>query len=307
MRGVKKDTEGKSMREQVDISYQIGSQFDGSGELVWTLRRNATTLVDAGVAVPRPRTYLKKIRALAQSAEEQETATSAQEELLFAADGDATIRRKVFLDRHMMQPEPHLWDGLRWFPNIGVRAAQVRGLFPDAKMCFFIGLRNPATLLASILESGQYASFSDPQQMPDPFLLSWHDVIADIRAHVPDARVIAWCHEDLPFVFERVLLAAAGLPENVQLEGYLAPLEGIITKEGMDRLSTYLAERSEFPAQTRARIVSIFADKFAEKNVPEGDPSFPGWTPERQNLMEQNYQKDIRAVAGLKGVELVAS
>ena len=167
-------------------------------------------------------------------------------------------------------------------------------------MRFLLSMRHPASILSDMLRSGRYSKFDET--MPDPTKLSWRDVVGDLRAQCPEVPVTVWRAEDIPLVWGGAMHEASGLPDTVALQGIFDPLEGLMSEDGLKRLSNYLAERTDFTMEMRARVIAIFLDKFAAKDALADELNIPGWTEKMQKLAEEKYLADVDAVASMPGV-----
>ena len=288
------------MTGQVSISVQIGSTFDGSQALLWSLRRNENVLAAHNVIVPRPKFYRRRLTELAETNQGAPAPKELQDELLYSTFEPDESGHVFFTDIDMMEPVAQMWDGTRWFPDLGRKAAWLHGLLPSAPMRFLLSMRHPASFLSDVLRSGGYPKFD--KSMPDPTNLSWRDVVGDLRTQCPDVPMTVWRAEDLPLVWGQAMHAACALPDTVALQGIFDPLEGVMSEDGLKRLRKYLADRTDFTMEMRERVIAIFIDKFAAKDALANELDIPGWTEKMQKLAEEKYLADVDAVAGMAGV-----
>ncbi|WP_171175531.1 hypothetical protein [Ruegeria sp. HKCCD8929] len=294
---VKTRDKGQNLGGQGSISYQIGHPFDGCRDLPWALRRDADDYGSHNVKTPRPAAYRA---AIAEFIKSPQTANAEEVAKRLPTLDEGT--HLVLSDIDLMEPGLRMWDGHTWFPGLGRRAAQIRALFPDAQLRFLLSLRSPDRLLSDALTRG-----SKLPDDPDPFALSWCGLVNELRTELPDVPITTWCAEELPFVWERVLRAAAALPPDADVPGKLTPLESVLDPEAMARLDSYLQDRPDFSDEMRARVISLFLDKFAAPEKLEEELVIPGWDDQKHEEMEARYAADVEALAALEGVDHIAA
>ena len=71
----------------------------------------------------------------------------------------------------------------------------------------------------------------------------WSEVIADIVEANPNTRIVAWCHEDTPFIWSEIMQELTGHDPYTRLVGEFDMLGTIISEEGMARLRKFLDGR----------------------------------------------------------------
>lgn len=120
------------------------------------------------------------------------------------------------------------------------------------------------------------------------------------------ARLILWCHEDLPLVLPEVARAMGGLAEEVALPGEDRLLDEIMTAEGLSRLRGYLAQHPPKTVEQRRKVLAAFLDKFVRPEQLEEEVTLPGWDADLVARMTEAYEADVLEIAALEGVTFIA-
>ncbi|MCX7560660.1 hypothetical protein OS190_13865 [Sulfitobacter sp. F26204] len=293
------------MAAENQFTIQIGTAFDNGQELIWTLKKEATSH-DGGLIIPRPRKYRRELAKMAHAYEDTPAGTAKLQELLGVELGRGAQQSRCFLSvKELMQSGENFCPEGKWFRGLGERAARYCGLFSPSPLRIMISLRNPAALLSDAWSSGNYAGFD--AVAPDPFDLSWADVLNDVRACCPDVPVIAWPAEESPLIWHQVLHAATQKPSEVPLAAGIHLAERLMTEEGGQRLAAYLEQHQDLPPEKRSRAVALFLDKFKVEDTEQDNLSIPGWNQEKQRLMQEHYAADLEKVSKIEGVTLLTA
>jgi len=289
------------LTQEIQYTIQLGTAFDEGQQLIWSLVVEPW-LADEGLFVHRPRFYRPQLRRLAESG---------------ASAGPDDLREMFFLDQkdpdqdmHLvlnviepMQPELHFYHDGKWFAGLGSRAARLRAVLAPSPLKFVLSLRNPALLLSDALASGNYPSFE--KEIPDPLKLCWADVLRDLRTHVPDASIAVWSAEEAPLIWGPVLSYVGGAPEKLTLDAHIHLAKFLMNDEGGKRLTEYLRQHPDLTDDLRARVISIFIDKFTPPEKLEADVVIPGWSEDKQIRMDALYAADLEQVAKIDGVTFI--
>ncbi|MCC5988048.1 MAG: hypothetical protein JJT95_10230 [Pararhodobacter sp.] len=161
------------------------------------LRRNGLRLADCLSALPEDRSHNAVIRkALADAARGARLLLISEENILGSAHQPAMIREA------------------RLYPDAEARLARLRGLLPAGRVTITLAMRDPAGFLVSAysqrLLSGRLEAFEHYRDGLDPAALSWHKLVARLRAAMPDAGLVLWAYEDYPAIAGQVLAAMLG-------------------------------------------------------------------------------------------------
>lgn len=291
------------MSGKLSFSIQIGAGFDTSSELLWSLRRDSRTLMPQHILAPRPKSYRDRLALRARELQGAALTTDELCELIALQPKDLETAHIVLRDTLMMDDPAGLYDGDRWFPNLGQEVSWMRSLFAPAEVDLLITMRNPALILSDARATDPQGAMA--QQMPNPFDLSWAAILSDLRRHCPKARITTWRAEEQPFIWHKIIMAATGLTSASALTTTLEPLDALLEDEGMDRLRSYLNSHPNLSDDLRTKVLAIFINRYGRSEAFEDELNIPGWSPELQEEMERQYATDVEAVAAMDGITLL--
>ncbi len=194
-------------------------------------------------------------------------------------------------------------DGL--YPQIGMRAAALAGLFPNAQVEFFLAIRNPATLLSDLLPTFTGGDYHTLMQGRQPLDLRWREAIQRLIAALPGRRIVIWCHEDVPLIWPEILRLIADLPEDAPLSGGLLYLEEILDEAGMQSLQSELAGRDKLTIAQRREVCGRVLHAHAPAEKLDQDVVLPSWSQDLVDQVTRNYRTDVAEIAVLPGVEFI--
>jgi hypothetical protein len=289
------------------VVFHIGAHQTDHGMLLRSLLRNGDLLLGQDVAVPGPSRYRRLIGELVNSLRGAAPDEMVQETLYEAVlDIDEPERLVLSSDSFICVPERALENGRLY--NRAHKTGWLRALFPDCEVSFALALRNPATLLPSLLSSRRlqgipYTTFVG---RTDPRGLLWSDVVARIAEANFGCPVVVWCNEDTPLVWGEVMRALTGLPEDIALDGEYDMLQQVMTAEGLTALRTQIAsDPAMLPSDRRERILDLLELHAAEERL-DIEIDLPGWTQETVEEITENYDADVARIGQMPGVTLIA-
>ncbi|MFS4583607.1 hypothetical protein [Phaeobacter sp. C3_T13_0] len=292
--------------EELTVALHIGAPFTDDDQLIWSLRRDAARLQNDSVLVRRPGTYSKDLLDLKGRATKEAVSEQECEEFLEGILRDADVSRVVLsLSSVLGVPAWMLNDG-RLYKNAGANTAALRSVFPNTRCEFFIGLRNPATLVPSAFAAQSQKDWFGFAGDRDLMELSWSDVISDILTANPGCRVTVWCNEETPIVWPQVLGHITGMDASYRFAGELDILRQAITDEGMTRLSAYLAERPQLSAQQRDQVRELFLTYYHSEEAVEEEIDLPGWSQGFVDVMTERYFADVELIRAMPGVTVIS-
>lgn len=186
------------------------------------------------------------------------------------------------------------------YPGLRARLGALPAAWNAPETEVFLSIRDYAGFFASchstIAQQGVWVPFGDRERaalarMPR----RWPDVVADIRAVLPRARLTIWRYEDLHDVGQPIVDAMAGGPFEVDFaaRGAMASLSGA----AMVRIEAEARDRGgrKLPRDLVRRIRQDHVD----------DPRYAPWEAETRDLLSQAYDEDSAAIRAMEGVTLV--
>lgn len=308
----------------MQVILHAGAQCTDGDRLARTLKRNAPALRSAGVAVPRPSAYRTLLGGAMNALTGARPAPDAREIFLQEilredgepgeatgkangrATGRAPLRRLVLSSENFFTvPKRALRDGTI-YPRAGERVRNLQKLFGDCEIALFIGLRNPATWLPAMLEATPHAALDDLLDGSDPRHLRWYELLHRLRDEAPGVAITAWCNEDTPLLWGEIVRAMLGLPAEAQAAGDFDMLSEIMSEEGMRRFRGYLRLHPDLTQVQKRRVMTAFLETFALADRLEQEIDLPGWSAGYVDALARAYEDDVRQIAGLDGVTLLA-
>ena len=288
------------------ISFHLGVHETDDDQLVRSLLKNTKVLLAENVAVPGPGRYRSIINQVLEKLKGGRASPDTQDVLLEQILEADDTERLVLSSPYFLSNHPGALRAGRLYPRAGAATLALANLFPDTPVEFFLAVRNPATFVPALHMRLQQAPFAEYIAGIDPDTLVWSDMIRDIRAANPDAPITVWCNEDTPLIWAQILREVAGLDHGEQVTGGFDLLYEIMSRDGVKRLRTYLAERPEISEMHKRRVIAAFLDKYAIEDAVEEELDLPGWTEDLVDTLTEIYDEDVRSIQHIPGVQLIA-
>ena len=290
----------------MQIAIHFGAHCTDEDKLVRCLVRNRDLLAGEGIVIPGTGRYRQLLRKTMKASDGNLATPEAEQALLDAILVEDQADRVVLsYENFLCVPHRVLGDGM-FYPMAGDRARVYTAMFPGQEVSFFIALRDPATLIPSLIAKVEGADYQKILNDCDPQTLRWSETIIAMREAAPHVPVTVWCDEDTPLIWPEVLEAISGHDPSVTLDGTSEVLADIMTGDGLTKLHTYLDENRPANALQRRRIVSAFLSKFARPEAIEVELDLPGWTEDYVAALTENYDDDMETVARLPGVTFIS-
>ena len=287
----------------MEILFHLGAHCTDNGLLIRSILRNRAKLAAEGISVPGPSRYRELLGDVSTTLRGAPADADTEAMILEAICDDDTAARVVLSsDNFLCRPDVVLaLDGL--YPK-AQKSAWLRQCLPSHKAEFAIAVRNPATFIPEVLETvGNGYDALEGVALGD---LLWSEAIADISVANPDARIIAWCQEDTPFIWSEIMREVTGHDPFTELEGEFDMLDTIISSEGMTRLIEFLDARQVTGQSKRRRAVSAFLDVHAIDAAVETEIDIPGWTSETIEMLSEQYEDDVARISRMSGVTFIS-
>lgn len=291
----------------MQVVYHLGAHCTDEDQLFRTLLRNRSSLGERGIITPGPGRFRRVLRETVNTLRGEPAPPELQEDVLAAVMDEDHAERLVFSNEQFLCSAGRVLAEGMIYPQIGEKAAWHDRLFPEAQSEFFIALRNPATFIPAL-----FARCRNEDDFPgfiagvEPLELRWSDTVSRLRAAVPEARVVVWANEDCALIWPEILRALAGVSESFPISGENQFLAALMSKEGLERMESYLASHPVKSSLQRQRVTSAFLDKYALPEALEEEIDLPGWTVEMVDQLTALYVEDCKAIAQLDGVEMLA-
>lgn len=289
------------------VIYHIGAHNTDEDRLVRCLLKNKGKLAAEGIIVPGTGRYRPFLRDTMNSLQGATPTREAQDVILDALMDEEEAKRIVLSSESFLSPAEKVFSTGRFYPNAGDRVAAMANLFPQSQSAFFLGIRNPATILPELFARLKGLSYDDFVAGSDLTKLCWSETIRRIRAAVPDSPLTVWSNEDTPLIFPEIIAALSGHSPGMALGGLYDLVSEIMSPDGAKRLRAYLSSRPPQTVMQRRRVTSAFLDKFGLADQIEQELDLPGWTTDFVETLTDLYEEDIDLIQRIPGVTFIAA
>lgn len=280
----------------MQVVFHLGAHHTDEERLVRGLIRARAALAERGMAAPSPGRYRTVLRDALVQLRGDPAPQPVQELILDAACDEERPKRLLFAHDFFLCIPHKVVSGGGFYPLAARKARALANLFPQAQVEFTLGLRNPATLLAA-LRARIEPEITDPFSATPIAALRWAPVIGALREAVPEARFTLWANEDTPLIWPEVLRAAADAPEDLAMPGDHDVLEGILSRDGLRRLASYLESHPPQSVAQRRRVVAAFLERFALPEAIDMAIDLPGWDHATVAGITAAYEADLASLA----------
>lgn len=289
----------------MQVCFHMGAHHTDGDRLVKSLLKNKGPLANEGVDVPGPSRYRKVLAEVVQKLKGQpadaETQAFLRKEILDVENP----ARLVLSHDNFLGVAARALEGDQLYRLAPSKALILRNLFPEDQVEFFIGMRNPATLVPALFAASgkrDLAAFLGGTNVRN---LYWSDMVGAIRDVLPDCPVTVWCNEDTPLIWPSVMREITAQAPQFRFKGGLDVLAEIMAREGMKRLRGYLGSHPPQTEIQRRRIIAAFLEKYAIDEAIEEEIDMPGWTQELVEDLTQSYEDDVAEIARIPGVTVL--
>lgn len=287
----------------MEIVFHLGAHCTDNGLLIRSILRNRAALAKEGIGVPGPGRY-RELFGDASTTLRGEPADNDTENMILAAIRDDDTADRIVLSHENFLCRAGVALGRSGLYPKAEKSAWLAACLPSHNPIFALAVRNPATFVPELVKSAnEGAALLEGVALAD---LLWSEVIADIEAANPNAPIVAWCHEDTPFIWSEVMRELTGHDPFTALDGEFDMLDTIMTPDGMERLEEFLAARHVTDQVKRRRAVSAFLEAHAIEDAIEAEIDIPGWTDETVEALTELYEDDIQRIARMPGVTFIA-
>jgi hypothetical protein len=115
-----------------------------------------------------------------------------------------------------------------------------------------------------------------------------------------------WCNEDSPVLWADILQALSGHDTTTALTSTDDLALSLMTADGAKRLQGYLTDHPPASDAQRRRVFAAFLEKFADPAAMQMEFAPPGWTQDMVDRMTETYDADLRTIAAIPGVRVIA-
>lgn len=270
-----------------------------------SLLKNRLRLAQAGISVPPPGRYRSVIRDTARALKGRPAGEDVQDALLDAIVDDAEVDRLILSDPRFVCINRLVVQGAQIWPMVERAATGLRALFPQAQIEFFIGMRDPATLIPALFKASRFSDFQEFIENMQPHAVAWSETLRRLRMAHPDCSITTWCNEDTPLLWGEIMREMAGVGPGAELDGIDDLAASIMEEEGYRRMRGWLDQNPPETETQRRRVLAAFLERYAKETEIEETLNLPGWTEELMDEISQSYDEDMDVIARIPGVNLL--
>lgn len=289
----------------MQVVFHCGVHGTDLYRMVKTLLQNRDWLLRNGIEPVTPNRH-RDVFGEALSALNGGCATPDMEQVMLDAVLDTDEPRRIIFSTptFLGKAERALsLDGL--YASAGEKLAALANLFPTAEVEFFMGLKNPATLIPFVLAQEGSGTYAEVMGGIDPENLRWAPAIRRILAALPGRRLVVWCHEDTSLIWPEVVRRISTMPSDVPLKAGLQILGDILHPDGIRMIRDAMAQETRLTIESRRRIFSAALQKHALPEQIEVELNLPGWNQALVDRISAAYDEDMAEIAALSGVEFI--
>ena len=290
----------------MQVVYHLGAPCTDGDQLIVSLLKNRLRLAQAGIAVPPPGRYRSVIRDTARALKGRPAAEEVQDALLDAIVDDAEVDRLILSDSRFVCINRLVVQGAQIWPMVDRSATALRALFPQAQVEFFIGMRDPATLIPALFKASRFSDFGEFTENMQPHAVAWSETLRRLQLAHPDCRITTWCNEDTPLLWGEIMREMAGIGPQADLDGIDDLVASIMEEDGFNRMQAWLTQNPPETETQRRRVLGAFLERYAVEGAIEETLNLPGWTEELIDEMSQSYDEDMDVITRIPGVTLLA-
>ena len=291
----------------ITFAFHLGVHATDESLLVRSLMKNGDDLNQRKIIVPRPRRYRNLIAATTSKHRGDPMPEEEQKELFDAILMGYPAERVILSHDNFLCMPKAIFDGQSLYSKASFRSTWLRYLFPENPCEFFLAIRNPATFLPAVLSAKGMPDYETFVNGTGPRTMRWSGVIEAIQENNPGCPITVWCNEDTPLIWPTILREISDADPDIALDGEHDVLRSIMTKDGFERMQTYLATHKPPNEIQRRRVFAAFLDKFAIDDELEEDVDLPGWTPDFVEEITAIYDDDVYEIERMSGVNFIAT
>lgn len=288
--------------QNTSIALHLGALQTDNNQLIWSLRKDATALLERGILVRRPGTYQTSMHQLLEKQAHDGISDEEKEVLLSRIVKNTPTSRLILSSTKAFGTPTWMLNDGQLFSDAGRNTQALRNLFPDNDCEFFFGVQNPATLISSVFNAQSERSADDFMSNIDATGLRWSDVVRDIVESNPGCPVTIWCNEETPALWPTILRHVIRQNVALPLGGEFDIVQQILPDVATKRLSAYLLARPHFTHAQKEKIITIFIERFCSDDAVEEEIDLPGWTQEIIDATTNIYLNDIEELRQIPGV-----
>ena len=130
-------------------------------------------------------------------------------------------------------------------------------------------------------------------------------VIHRMRTVLPRAKITAWCNEDTPFVWPKILRHLIGLDAEEPINAGYDLIGSLLTEIGTRKMQNYFITNPPNSEKERQRVLAAFWEHYANPDEVEEEITLPGWTNDLLTRLSDLYDQDVNAIISRGDVKVI--
>ncbi|MEM6593859.1 MAG: hypothetical protein AAF672_03650 [Pseudomonadota bacterium] len=289
----------------MQIALHLGAHCTDDGRILRCLLKNTDKLVEQGILVADPNRYRPMIREALQVLKDAPPSPETEQTLIDAMVEEEEVDRIILSHDAFLGVAKRAIERDKFYIGTGYRMPRVRNLFQSCELDLFISIANPATFIPSVFKKSGEEDLASFMSGSDPMRLRWSDLFKRLAEILPDTPITAWCNEDTPLIWHKVLRYITTHDEFTVLDGWDAFLSELMTPKGHARMVTYMRDHPPQNDRQRQRVVEAFLEKFARQDVLDLEIDLPGWSEATVEALTETYKRDIETIRRMPNVTLI--
>jgi hypothetical protein len=213
----------------MQIAFHIGANCTDDDRILKSLLKNADSFAANGIKVPGPRKYRRLIRETIQNLNGATPAPDTRSILLDAIVDEENVQRLVMSNANFICIPNRIFDEGIFYQQAEAKLAALHQLFPEDEIEIFLALRNPATFLPVAFAQSKAATPGAYLKGLHPMQIRWSDLVRCIQGQFPMTKLIVWCNEDIPLIWDDILRSITGIEADQKITGGFDLLASIMS------------------------------------------------------------------------------
>jgi hypothetical protein len=138
-----------------------------------------------------------------------------------------------------------------------------------------------------------------------PALVQWPGLIHRMRTVLPRAKITAWCNEDTPFIWPKILPHLIGLNAEDPVKAGYDLIGSLVTEIGAQKMQNYFKANPPNSEKERQRVLAAFLEHYANPEAMEEEITLPGWTNDLLSSLSDLYDEDVNTIISRGDVKVI--
>ncbi|MDB2690804.1 hypothetical protein OAS88_06565 [Planktomarina temperata] len=289
----------------MQIVYHIGAHCTDQDALHASLVKNKAALVQNQVALPHPRKYRNVIRENLQAMAKGARPDMSGEELLADILGDSDAERVILTNANFICVPNRIFEGGDFYALVVEKLQAFGTLFQGHDIELSLCMRDPGTFIPAAYGKSHGRSFQRFMAGAAPTVVQWSGLIHRMRTVLPNAQITAWCKEDTPFIWPKILRHLIGIDAEEPVKAGYDLIGSLLTEIGTQKMQNYFKANPPNSEKERQRVLAAFLEHYANPEAVEEEITLPGWTDDLLNRLSDLYDEDVNAIISRGDVEVI--